>query len=580
MQQVDLTTLIALKSELCAQWLPARLEQVYQCDRFTVKLALRTLQQRGWLTLSWHPEAARIGIGDAPPRSPDTFTFSQQLLHQLSGLALVAIVQVGPWERVLDLQFAQRPQELPQWHLYVEIMGKYSNVVLTNAEGLVVTAAHQVSTQQSRVRSIQTGRPYELPPTLMGPLPSLEESQAQWCDRLQLIPDTLKSGLLKTYRGLSSPLVLELLAAANLAPQRTTDTLEADEWNTLFQVWQTWLQQLQSETFRPGWHADGSYSVLGFNLTDPAVSVQALLEQYYSAQLNQQLFQQLKHQMQQKIRGLLTKLQAKADVFLKQMAAADAADQYREQADLLMAHLHLWQPGMTQIELPDFTTAAPVHISLDPERNAVQNAQAFYKRHQKLRRSRNHVLPLLEDVQQDIAYLEQVDATISSLEHYYSDTDLQILKEIREELIQQKYLADPNYAAPPKTTPDFYRYRTPNGWEVLVGRNNYQNEQLSFKVAGAYDLWFHTQEIPGSHLLLRLEAGVQPDAQDLQFTANLAAYYSRARQSHQVPVVWTESKYVYKPKGARPGMVVYKNEQILWGQPQYVVGQTVDATAS
>lgn len=580
MQQVDLTTLIALKSELCAQWLPARLEQVYQCDRFTVKLALRTLQQRGWLTLSWHPEAARMGIGAAPPRSPDTFTFSQQLLHQLSGLALVAIVQVGPWERVLDLQFAQRPQELPQWHLYVEIMGKYSNVVLTNAEGLVVTAAHQVGTQQSRVRSIQTGRPYELPPALMGPIPSLQESQAQWRDRLQLIPDTLKSSLLKTYRGLSSPLILELLAAANLTPQRSTDTLEADEWDTLFQVWQTWLQQLQSETFRPGWHADGSYSVLGFNLTDPAVSVQALLEQYYSAQLNQQLFEQLKHKMQQKLRGLLAKLQTKADVFLKQMAAANAADQYREQADLLMAHLHLWQPGMTQIELPDFTTAEPVHINLDPERNAVQNAQALYKRHQKLRRSRNHVLPLLEDVQQDIAYLEQVDATISSLEHYHSDTDLQILKEIHEELIQQKYLADPNYAAPPKTTPDFYRYRTPNGWEVLVGRNNYQNEQLSFKVAGAYDLWFHTQEIPGSHLLLRLAAGVQPDAQDLQFTANLAAYYSRARQSHQVPVVWTEPKYVYKPKGARPGMVVYKNEQVLWGQPQYVVGQTIDATAS
>jgi predicted ribosome quality control (RQC) complex YloA/Tae2 family protein len=579
-QQVDLTTLIALKEELSAQWIPARLEQVYQCDRFTVKLALRTLKKRGWLTLSWHPQAARFGMGEAPPRVPDTFTFSQQLVHQLSGFALVAVEQIAPWERVIDLQFAQRPQEPPQWHLYVEIMGKYSNVILTTADHLIVTAAHQVSNSQSRVRTIQTGRPYELPPGLTGPTPALAETQENWCDRLSLIPGPLKTTILKVYRGLSSALVLEILEQAQLEPTQTTDALTTSEWDNLFQVWQSWLTMLDSRTFQPGWRTNGGFTLLGWGMTQPVASAQALVDEYYTAQLNQQSFGQMRHQLLQKLGNVLAKLQTKADVFLKQMADSDQADHHRQQADLLMANLQHWRLGMSDITLPDFETEQPVTIALNPERNAVQNAQALYRRHQKLRRSRDHVKPLLEAVQQEIDYLAQIEATVEALAQFESAEDLQILIEIREELIGQKYLSDPDYHAPlAKGKADFYRYPSPSGGEILVGRNNQQNEQLSFKVAGAYDLWFHTQEIPGSHVLLRLEAGTPAQPQDLQRAANLAAYHSRARQSTQVPVVWTEPKNVYKPKGAKPGMVVYKHENVIWGNPQAVDAQSALSAA-
>ncbi|MDY7021151.1 MAG: NFACT RNA binding domain-containing protein, partial [Cyanobacteriota bacterium] len=113
----------------------------------------------------------------------------------------------------------------------------------------------------------------------------------------------------------------------------------------------------------------------------------------------------------------------------------------------------------------------------------------------------------------------------------------------------------------------------PSGFELFVGRNNRQNDRLTSKIAGDYDLWFHTQEIPGSHVLLRLNAGEVPDEEDLQFVANLTAYYSRARQSEQVPVVYTKPKYVYKPKGAKPGMVIYKQETVIWGSPQNAIAQ-------
>lgn len=150
MQPVDFTTLMAVCHDLATHWVPARCEQVVQCDTTTLAIALRTLDRRGWLTVSWHPQAARLHLGDAPPKGQDTFTFSQQLKHQLNQLALIAITPLAPWERALDLQFGPRPGDPPQWHLYVEIMGKYSNVILANAQNQIVTAAHQVSDQQSR----------------------------------------------------------------------------------------------------------------------------------------------------------------------------------------------------------------------------------------------------------------------------------------------------------------------------------------------------------------------------------------------------------------------------------------------
>jgi predicted ribosome quality control (RQC) complex YloA/Tae2 family protein len=605
-QPVDLTTLTATCSELQAQWLPARLEQVYQRDRFTVSLALRTMNKRGWIDISWHPVAARICVGDPPPRIPDTFTFSQQLRHQLSGLALVSIAPISPWERVVDLQFAQRPGEPALWHLYAEIIGKYSNVILTAHDNLVVTCAHQVSAKQSSVRPIQTGQPYEMPPALTDTAPSAIEPQNRWQERISLVPGQLHRNLLKNYRGLSKALIWSMIRSANLDPEQSTDSLSPHDWQQLFQRWQYWLQALENSKFKPSltpqgytvidWPAPENHNVGavdgacvpshtspilsplgggrgGFTsmgeLTSSFPSVQELLNSYYTREINQEVFAQVRHQLSQKLINLLAKLKLKANTFKEKLQQSEVADTHKSQADLLMANLQHWQPGMKTISLPDFETNQPVAIPLNPEKNAVQNAQALYKKHQKLKRARIAVEPLLAAVQEEIDYLEQVEAALSVLETYRNTQDLQTLAEIREELIQQKYLDAPDYRSTDKNAAiEFHRYQTPSGFELLIGRNNRQNDQLTFRVAGDYDIWFHTLEIPGSHALLRVTPGTVAEEADLQFAANMAAYYSRARQSEQVPVVYTEPKYVYKPKGAKPGMVVYKQERIVWGRPQ------------
>ncbi|MEH2425411.1 MAG: NFACT family protein [Nostoc sp.] len=573
MQPVDFTTLTAACSEISANWLPSRLEQVYQRDRYTITMALRTLKQRDWLEISWHPQAAHICIGDPPPRSPDTFTFSQQLIHQLGGLALVAIEAIAPWERVIDLQFARRPGESALYHVYAEIMGKYSNVILTDASNVIITAAHQVSQQQSSVRPIQTGQPYETPPKLTGTVPSLSESQQRWQERVSLVPGAIKRQLLKSYSGLSAALLELMLLEANIAPETSTDSLNSDDWRRLFERWQEWLQALDDSKFQPAWTKNG-YTVMGWGAVENVKDIQELLNRYYTNQINQQLFSQLRHQLSQKLNNILAKLRNKAQTFKTRLQQSDQADEYRQKADLLMAHLQNWEPGMKEIILADFDTNLPVAIALQPDKNAVQNAQSLYKQHQKLKRARSAVEPLLLSVQTEIEYLEQVEAAIAQIDTYQTAEDLRTLEEIREELIGQKYLEDPEYrsrSANDVPSTNFHRYLTPSGFEVLIGRNNRQNDQLTFRVAGDYDLWFHAQEIPGSHLLLRLEPGAVAEEADLQFVANLAAYYSRARQSEQVPVVYTQPKHVYKPKGAKPGIAIYKQESILWGKPQIVI---------
>jgi predicted ribosome quality control (RQC) complex YloA/Tae2 family protein len=570
-QTFDYTTLSAVCSDIRANWLPSRLEKVYQRDRYTIAIALRTLKSRGWLEISWHPQAARIHIGSPPPREPDTFTFSQQLVHQLGGLALVSIETVAPWERAVDLQFAPRPGEQALYHLYVEIMGKYSNVILTDANNIIITAGRQISEKKSSVRPILTGEVYEQPPKLTTAIPNLNESQKNWYERVSLIPGAIKRQLPKNYRGVSPALVQSMLKAANLSTESITDKLTSKEWNLLFKQWHEWLKALQEEKFQPGWTETG-YTVLGWDAVQKVKDIQELLNRYYTDKFNQQIFSQLKHQLTQKLSNILGKLRSKAETFEKRLRESEQSDEYRTQADLLMAYLQEWQPGMEEITLVDFETNEPVKIKLQPDKNAVQNAQKLYKQHQKLKRARTAVEPLLAEVNAEIEYLEQVEASISQIDNYLEAEDLQALEEIREELIAQKYLEDSEYRrrSSNEATTNFHRHQTPSGFEVLIGRNNRQNDQLTFRVAGDYDLWFHAQEIPGSHVLLRLDPGAVAQENDLQFTANLAAYYSRARQSEQVPIIYTEPKHVYKPKGAKPGIAIYKQETILWGKPQSI----------
>ena len=186
------------------------------------------------------------------------------------------------------------------------------------------------------------------------------------------------------------------------------------------------------------------------------------------------------------------------------------------------------------------------------------------------------ISPLISLMKDQVEQLKELgvealflNSSLSQLD-YQETEDLITLQEIKAELISQKYIEDSQYRGNNNVEESHPRkYQTPSGYEVLIGRNNRQNDILTSRTATDYDLWFHAQEISGAHVLLRLNAGDIPDDQDLQFTANLTAYYSQGRESDQVPVIFTKPSYVYKPKGAKPGMVIYTRETVIWGKPSF-----------
>jgi predicted ribosome quality control (RQC) complex YloA/Tae2 family protein len=567
MQQVDFTTLWAACQELAAPWVPAKVETVYQFDKHTLAIGLRNLSGRGWLALAWHPEAARLHLTQPPPKVPDTFTFSQQLRSQLGGLALVSLGLVSPWERVVDLQFAQRPGDPVLFHLFLEVMGKYSNATLTDGDRLIVATAHQVSQKQSSVRTVQTGQPYDLPPRLTNALPDLATAYEDWQERIALIPGPLIKQTIASYQGLSTALLKELLAEAKIPADSTTEQLSTSDWQRFFAAWRRWLQTITGGPWQPTVQ-DTGYSVLSWQAGQPASSISSLLDEYFQEILGRQGFTTLQQQLQQKLKAIAAKLEVKAQGFRQRLSESAAAESSRTQADLLMAHLHLWQQGMTEIVLADFQTGEPIAIPLHPEKSGSQNAQAFYRKYQKLKRASVAVEPLLASVEAELAYLAQVESSVAQIEKYQQPSDLETLLEVKEELIQSGYLPQP--ANQTKLNPDSQplSFISPSGFEVAIGRNNRQNDILTFKTATDYDLWFHAQEIAGSHGLLRLPAGEVAQSADLQYMANLVAYHSRGRHSDAVPVVYTSPKHIYKPKGAKPGMVIYKHEKVIWGHPQ------------
>ncbi len=624
MQPVDLTTLRAVQADLTRTeagrdpLLPARVEWIQQTDLWTVIMGLRTLTTRHCLLLCWHPQAARLHLCQPPPKEPDGFQFSQFLQRQLKGLALTELALIDDWERVIDCRFAPRPGDPPHRHLYLEVMGKYSNAILVDETGLILASGHGVSERQSRVRPVQPGLPYEAPPALTDPIPQRSEPFSCWQERIALIPgpfasavqSTIGQRLLCSYRGLSRHLVEAMCHQAGIPPQTPSDHLSAQDWQALFARWQEWLTRLETGQFEPALTPRG-YTVLGWVGRPVSGSVRAsgteslqqrlptgdpsqpdlhqLLENYYQAQLNREQFGRERHRLLQKVSTLLKKLYQRRDQFEAMLAVRGLvtargraggteslfteAEACKQAADLLMAHLHLWRPGLHYIELPDFASGQTVKIPLDPEKNAILNAQAYYRKHRKQKRAQEVVQPLQEAVNQEILYLEQVEAALQQLETCRDPQDLATLKEIEIELIQQRYLDSPvagtgssrKHSSPETFNP--HRFTSPSGFSIWVGRNNLQNDQLTFRVAQDQDWWFHAQEIPGSHVLLRLPPGAVAESEDLQAAADLAAHFSRGRLSEQVPVVYTRPKLVFKPKGSPPGMVVYKQEQVLWGRP-------------
>ncbi|GAQ80351.1 hypothetical protein KFL_000520210 [Klebsormidium nitens] len=600
LQPVDYTTLAASCFELETEWLPSKVERITQTDKHTVAIGLRTLEQNGWLYLCWHPVAARLCTGGAPPVSPsaDGFSFGEQLRQTLRGLALLEVGLPEKWERVARLRFGVRPGDPPVKDLYVEVMGRYSNVVLTSPQGEVIACAYQVGSKMSSLRTLQTGSQYVLPPPASGLSPTDVQTLDDWADVLVRVDQpTASKSLVRAFRGVSPTLAAELVSKAGVDPNKPFCDLTSEDRSRFFDAWKDWLERLEGRRFRPGIDsATGKYTVLA---DDPAPEpvqngthhgqavnapsgegIHTMLDEYYSTLYSGDAFGALKQQLTSKVRAALKRLQGKAKVYQDQLASADGAADVVRKADLLMAYLHECPPRASEVTLNDFETGEPVVIALDPDKPALAVAQKMYKRSSKLRRSRAAVEPLLEEALEELRYLQEVDLSLQELESFQREDDLRVLEEVRDELIEAGYVKPVPTGGPVSgkgkrkksrapgsadLTANMRKLSSPSGFVVLVGRNSRQNDTLTHRVATQYDLWFHAQGVPGSHVLLRVPPGQSAGQDDIGFAAGVAAYYSKMKGNHRAPVIYVAPKHIGRPRGARPGLVTVENETVVTG---------------
>ncbi len=562
MQGFDVTTLQGVLQELNQTMIPGRVEGFRQDTPHTIQVLLRTAEGLGTIEASCHPVAARIHRSWARTKGKATqrYPFAQQLFQHLGGQVLTQISQ-PLWERVAILHFAPRPGDPTEYRLYVEIMGKYSNLLLANDSGVIVCLAHTVSAEQSRVRPLIPGDVYSPPPPLTLPVPDPLESYGAWQRRVALVPMPIEKALLQTYRGVSKPVVYEILTQSGVASGSATAGLSADQWGKIHQSWIRWLEVLNKQDYHPQATQRG-YTVLGWGTGEVAPTINKLLDDYYPHQLQSQQLQQERQRLSQVLTNARKKAQTKLKDFVSRQAQAEDAPLLKQKADLIMAYGQDLQPGQKSITLPNFEETTEIVIPLDPAKDWTANAQHYYRRHRKAKRAQKALEPLIAQSTEELAYLDLVASQLDQ-------GDLAVLAEINEELHSTGYLSRRKESRPAVPSP-YHRFVSPNGLTILCGRNNRQNEEITFRVAQDRDLWFHAQEIPGSHVLLQVPAGTTPDPSDLQATANVAAHFSRARQSGQVPVLYTPRSRVRKLKGQLPGLVTYSQFQVIWGQPDFL----------
>ena len=546
LQPMDLTTLRAVLWDLRPRLVPSRFEKAQQPDPGTIQLGCRSLKGMVWLELSWQAEAPRLVEVNPPPRSGSGSTFAQQLQHSLRQLALVELHQSG-FERVVEFRFAQRPGEPIHRILVLELMGRHSNLLLLDEQRRIIALGRQVREHQSRVRPLSTGDSYSPPPTLQGLAPDRTESFERWQARLSLVPIPLRKAFQQTYQGISPALAAQL-AGDNL--NKPVDTLETNQWRDLYERWCLWLDQLHLEQFALVVENDGRYRVWGSPDTgvNPQPSLALKLGSLHQQCLEHRALARVSHELRQRLERWRSKEQTAHDDQRHRLEATDGHGVLQSQADALLC-------------------------LGNPSRDQVDEAQSLYRRAKKLRRSRPILEQRLEHHQQRLQLITESETFIEdqlSAEWQDYKSRLSALNDLREELeqlLKPKERRRDARLQRRQDQPSPLELITPGRLTVQVGRNHRQNDWISLRQARSGDLWFHAQECPGSHVVLKSSNGLADEA-DLAMATDLAAYFSRARGNKQVAVVMVPTDQLQRIPGAAPGTVRHGQAEIRWGEPQ------------
>ncbi|MEE0112361.1 MAG: NFACT RNA binding domain-containing protein [Eubacteriales bacterium] len=555
----------------------AKIDKIYQPGRDEVVLALRAPAGNVKLLLSANPSHPRAHLTQISRENPDKPPMFCMLLRKhLSGARLLELVQ-PPMERVVDLRLEALDElgDRVERRLVLEAMGRHSNLILLDGEGRIMDCLRRVDSDMSARRQVLPGLFYRLPPAQEKLDPSSLD-RAALESALAAAPEESQADkwLLDTFGGLSPLICHELAFRAGGATDARLHQMGEGGRSRLLDELEGLLRSVQENSFTPvmlekeGHPSDFTFQPI--SQYGPAVSCvpfpsfSALLDRFYEQRENQERVRQRGQDLIRSVTNARDRAARKIGLQEQELAATRDRERLRQFGDIITSNLHAMEKGMSRLTAADFydPECPQIHIPLDPILTPQQNAAKYYKEYNKAKTAESILTLQLEKGRRDLDYLNSVLEAIALAE---GERDLQ---EIRQELTDTGYLRRPSKARDrgKRVASKPMEFRSSSGLRISVGKNNTQNDLLTTKQAFKSDLWFHTQKIHGSHVILWTEGG-QPDLTSIQEAAQLAAWFSQGRESGKVAVDYTPVKYVKKPGGARPGMVVYTTYETAYVAP-------------
>lgn len=566
----DAYFLSAVLGEIREKAIGARVEKIHQPSRDAVILLLRCAQGREKLLIAANPAAPRLHFTTANPENPDQPPMFCMLLRKhLLGARLVEISQL-PMERAVTFTFACTDEMgFPvEKRLVAELMGRTCNVYLLGPDGRILDCLRRVGLDESAKRQALPGLFYQEPEPVEKQDPdSLDEK-----DYVNLLTapgaDVLADRLMDTLGGLS-PLVCR--EAALFAAGDVDARLESEDIPAISRKLRNFFHE--SLAHPTPWYyaqADGTPKQFAFcqiheyGGCQRAESFTALLDQFYTLRDRRDAMRQKSQAVRKTVNNFCQRLARKLVVQEKELTATYDRERLRQLGDILTANLHRITKGQTVIEAEDFydEDMRCIQIPLSPILSPQQNAAKFYKDYTRMKTAEKELTRQMEIARQELTYLQSV---LEELDR--ADTE-QEMEEIRQELQGEGYLRQETGKKRMKQARSApMRFESTDGYPIFVGRNNRQNDELTFKQARKDDLWLHAQKVHGSHVVIAC-GGVTPPDETIIQAAQLAAFYAQSSQGQNVPVDVTPVKQVKKPGGAKPGMVVYYTYRTVYVNPQ------------
>ena len=555
-----------------------RVDKIYQPEKDEIIIQIRNKGNAYKLLLTANASSPRLNFTTIQKENPiNAPLFCMVLRKHLSSGKIVGITQPN-FERIVNIQ-VESINELGDYSiktLVFEIMGKHSNIILIDDKNNILESIKHISFDKSSVREVLPGRTYTLPPSQDKKSP-LDTNFEEFYNIIKnCIPTKTQQIIYKSYNGISPILASEICNNGNIDPSKNTEELSDNEIKSLYNSFNNIVTLNNKENFKPQIIYNENETVLDFTVFDFNIfnhldkkyfsSISELLEFFYKSKDLTYRLNQKSQDLKRLISQNIERCAKKKEIQQKTLKDIENRETLKLYGELITANIYAIKKDMNKVILKNFYSEnfEEIEIRLDPNLTPAENAQKYFKKYNKEKRTFIALQDQIKQNDEELLYLESVLSSVNAC------TDEYDIKEIRTELAEQGFLKrqknNKNNKQKNNKKAKPLHYISTDGFHIYVGKNNTQNDELTLRFAKPLDMWFHTKDIAGSHVIVVSEGKEIPNS-TLNEAANLAAYYSKASNSSLVPVDYTPKKFVKKPNGAKPGMVIYETNKTAYITP-------------